>query len=97
MRIARLPAPLVRDQGGVIKDWAVLVDEDGPHPVTWRVHARFAGYLVGRIAALIHDAEALTALEVRLASDGFSREARTLFEDIVRTARIGARVRGSSS
>ncbi|MBU6286934.1 MAG: hypothetical protein ACKO2D_03490 [Chloroflexota bacterium] len=87
MRISRLPAPLIRQQGGVTKDWVVLLDEDRPTPLAWRVHARFAGYLVGRIATLIHDAQALATLEIRLAGEEFSPEARTLFADVLRTAR----------
>ncbi len=87
MRISRLPAPLVRQQGGVTKDWVVLLDEDRPTPLAWRVHARFAGYLIGRVATLIHDPQALATLEARLASKSFSPEARTLFADVLRTAR----------
>ncbi len=88
MRISRLPAPLIRHQGGVTKDWVVLLDEDRPTPLAWRVHARFAGYLIGRIATLIHDAQALATLEIRLAGEDFSPEARTLFADVLRTARV---------
>jgi hypothetical protein len=88
MRISRLPAPLVRQHGGVTKDWVVLLDEDRPTPLAWRVHARFAGYLIGRIATLIHDAQALATLEIRLAGEEFSPEARTLFADVLRTARV---------
>jgi hypothetical protein len=82
-----LPAPLIRHQRGVTKDWIILIDEDRPTPLAWRVHARFAGYLIGRIATLIHDAQALATLEIRLASEEFSPEARTLFADVLRTAR----------
>lgn len=87
MRISRLPAPLVRQQGGVTKDWVVLLDEDQPRPVAWRVHARFAGYLIGRLATLIDDPSALATLENRLDGEHFTMEARTLFSDIIRTAR----------
>lgn len=87
MRITRLPAPLVRTQGGVTKDWVVLLDEGRPVPLAWRVHARFAGYLIGRVATLIHDPQALATLEIRLAGEDFSPEARTLFADVIRTAR----------
>ena len=81
MRISRLPAPLVRQQGGVTKDWVVLLDEDQPRPVAWRVHARFAGYLIGRLATLIDDPSALATLENRLDGEHFT----TLFEPHVGT------------
>jgi hypothetical protein len=87
MRIARLPKSLVRREHGMVKDHVVLLNEDSAEPLAWRVNASFAGYLAGKMAALIESPQAVDDLERRLERGGLMPEARALFEDMVRTAR----------
>ena len=93
MRITRLPASLVRREHGLLKDHVVLLDEDRPQPLAWRVHATFAGYLAGQMAALVESPDAVSRLERRAQSPALTPEARTLFQDMVRTARRRQRER----
>ena len=87
MNIARLPKPLVRREHGMLKDHVVLLDEDGPQPLAWRVNGSFAGYLAGKMAALVTSPEAVARLEARLQDESLTPEARVLLHDMVRTAR----------
>jgi hypothetical protein len=87
MRISRLPKSLVRREHGMVKDHVVLLDEDTPWPVAWRVNASFAGYLAGKMARLVDDPQAVEDLEARLHGDGLMPEAQALFRDMIRTAR----------
>ena len=87
MRITRLPRSLVRREHGMVKDHVVLLDEDRGEPLAWRVSATFAGYLAGKMAALMESPRAVGDLETRLADDRLTPEARVLFRDMIRTAR----------
>jgi hypothetical protein len=87
MHIARLPKPLVRREHGMLKDHVVLLDEEGPEPLAWRVSANFAGYLAGMMAALVVSPAAVARLEARLQNEALMPESRALFQDMVRTAR----------
>ena len=87
MRITRLPESLVRREHGMVKDYVVLLDEDTRHPLAWRVNARFAGYLAGQMARLVESPAAVARLEARIHREVLLPEARTLFSDMVRTAR----------
>ncbi len=93
MRIARLPNALVRREHGMVKDHVVLIDEDRPRPLAWRVTASFAGYLAGQMAALVESPEAVRLLEARLLSGTLTPEAQALFADMVRTAKRRQRER----
>jgi hypothetical protein len=87
MRITRLPRSLVRREHGMVKDHVVLLNEDSATPLAWRVNASFAGYLAGKMAALVNSPEAVSDLERRLGDADLMPEARALFRDMVRTAR----------
>jgi hypothetical protein len=87
MRITRLPQPLVRREHGMVKDHVVLLNEDTRHPLAWRVNGTFAGYLAGKMAALMESPAAVRRLEARLAGERLLPEARLLLDDMVRTAR----------
>lgn len=87
MRITRLPRSLVRREHGMVKDYVVLLEEDTPQPLAWRVNARFAGYLAGQMAALVGSSTAVRCLESRLADERLLPEARVLLGDMARTAR----------
>lgn len=87
MRITRLPRSLVRREHGMVKDHVVLLNEDSASLLAWRVNASFAGYLAGKMAALVNSPEAVRDLERRLADSDLMPEARALFGDMVRTAR----------
>jgi hypothetical protein len=87
MRITRLPRSLVRREHGMVKDHVVLLNEDSATPLAWRVNASFAGYLAGKMAALVNSPEAVCDLERRLDDLDLMPEARALFRDMVRTAR----------
>jgi hypothetical protein len=87
MNIVRLPRPLVRREHGMLKDFVVLLDEDGPRPLAWRVNGTFAGYLAGKMAALVNSPEAVTRLEARLRDESLMPETRLLCRDMARTAR----------
>ena len=93
MRITRLPAALVRREHGMVKDHVVLLDEDRAQPLAWRVNASFAGYLAGQMASLVESPAAVSHLERRLQNPALMPEARTLFRDMVRTARRRQRQR----
>ncbi len=87
MRITRLPHSLVRREHGMVKDFVVLLDEDTPQPLVWRVNARFAGYLAGQMATLVESPVAVRRIEARLAQAHLLPEARLLLGDMARTAR----------
>ena len=87
MNIVRLPKSLVRREHGMVKDHVVLMDEEGAEPLAWRVSGSFAGYLAGKMAALVESPEAVARLEARLAEGALLPESRILFTDMVRTAR----------
>jgi hypothetical protein len=87
MQISRLPAPLVKREHGMLKDHVVVIDEDGVQPLAWRINAAFAGYLAGMMVELIDSPEAVARLEERVTDDSLMPESRTLFQDMVRTAR----------
>ena len=87
MQISRLPRALVRHEHGMLKDHVVVIHEDGVQPLAWRVSASFAGYLAGAMAELLSSPQAVEVLERRAQSDGLMPESRTLFRDMVRTAR----------
>ena len=87
MQISRLPQPLARREHGMLKDHVVVMYEDGPQPLAWRVNAAFAGYLAGMMAELAGSPQAVEGLERRLQSDTLMPETRVLFQDMVRTAR----------
>ena len=87
MRITRLPRSLVRREHGMVKDHVVLLNEDSASPLAWRVNASFAGYLAGKMAALVASPDAVRDLERRLGDANLMPEARALFSDMVRTAR----------
>ncbi len=87
MRIARLPNALVRREHGILKDHVVIIDEDRPTPLAWRVNASFAGYLAGQMATLAESPEAVRLLAARVAAGSLASEARLLFADMVRSAR----------
>src|SRR5918912_3831434 len=65
MRITRLPRSLVRREHGMVKDHVILLNEDSATPLAWRVNASFAGYLAGKMAALVSDPGAVCELERR--------------------------------
>jgi hypothetical protein len=96
MRITRLPKSLVRHEHGIVKDHVVLLDEDTRRPLAWRVNASFAGYLAGKMAALVDSPEALSRLEARLAGGQLQPEARVILHDMARTARQKQTVRTGS-
>lgn len=87
MNITRLPKPLVRREHGMVKDHVVILNEQGEQPLAWRVNGTFAGYLAGKMAALVDSPTAVDQLERRLQDPTLMPEARTLFQDMVRTAR----------
>jgi hypothetical protein len=87
MQIARLPKPLVRRERGMLKDHVVVIDEGVERPLALRVSASFAGYLAGMMAELVESPAAVESLERRLDADGLMPESRTIFRDMVRTAR----------
>lgn len=87
MQISRLPKPLVRHEHGMLKDHVVVMEDEDARRVAWRINASFAGYLAGKMAELVSCPEAVSRLEDRLAQDGLMPESRTLFRDMVRTAR----------
>jgi hypothetical protein len=87
MQISRLPAPLVKREHGMLKDHVVVIDEDGIQPLAWRINATFAGYLAGMMVELIESPEAVERLEARVTDQRLMPESRTLFRDMVRTAR----------
>jgi hypothetical protein len=87
MNIVRLPKSLVRREHGMVKDHVVLLDEDGASPLAWRVSGSFAGYLAGKMAALVESPEAVARLETRIGQGELMPETRILFDDMVRTAR----------
>jgi hypothetical protein len=96
MRITRLPKSLVRQEHGIVKDHVVLLDEDTRRPLAWRVNASFAGYLAGKMAALVDSPEALQRLEARLADGQLLPEARIILQDMARTAKQKQAVRTGS-
>ena len=87
MHISRLPQPLVRREHGMLKDHVIVIDESGPQPLALRCNASFAGYIAGMMAELVQSPAAVSRLEARLTSEGLMPESRTLFRDMVRTAR----------
>ena len=87
MNIVRLPKSLVRREHGMVKDHVVLLDEEGAAPLAWRVNGSFAGYLAGKMAALVESPEAVARLEARIDQGELMPETRILFGDMVRTAR----------
>ena len=87
MQISRLPQPLVKREHGMLKDHVVVINEDGAQPLAWRVNAAFAGYLAGAMAELVESPATVALLEQRLEADRLMPETRTLFRDMVRTAR----------
>lgn len=87
MQISRLPAPLVRREHGMLKDHVVVINEDDGQPLAWRVSASFAGYLAGMMATLVSSPDAVAHLDERANDCTLLPESRTLFHDMVRTAR----------
>ena len=87
MQISRLPQPLVRREHGMLKDHVIVLNESGPQPLALRCNASFAGYIAGMLAELVQSPAAVSRLEARLSSDGLMPESRTIFRDMVRTAR----------
>jgi hypothetical protein len=87
MHIVRLPKSLVRREHGMVKDHVVLLNEDSPTPLAWRVNGSFAGYLAGKMAALVASPEAVSRLEARMGRGELLPETRILVGDMVRTAR----------
>jgi hypothetical protein len=87
MQISRLPEPLVKHEHGMLKDHVVVINEDGVQPLAWRVNASFAGFLAGAMAELVDSPAAIELLERRLGADRLMPESRTLFRDMVKTAR----------
>jgi hypothetical protein len=87
MQISRLPTPLVKREHGMLKDHVVVIDEDGVQPLAWRINASFAGYLAGMMVELFDSPEAVERLEARVTDHSLMPESRTLFKDMVRTAR----------
>jgi hypothetical protein len=87
MQISRLPNPLVRRERGMLKDHVVVLDEGVEHPLALRVTASFAGYLAGMMAELVDSPAAVESLERRLDDARLMPESRTIFRDMVRTAR----------
>ena len=87
MQISRLPAPLVRQEHGMLKDHVVVINEHGVQPLAWRVNAAFAGYLAGAMAELVESPAAVELLERRMHGEALMPETRTLIRDMARTAR----------
>jgi hypothetical protein len=87
MQISRLPQPLVKHEHGMLKDHVVVINEDGAEPLAWRVNASFAGFLAGAMAELVDSPAAIALLERRLEADRLMPESKTLFRDMVKTAR----------
>ena len=87
MQISRLPQPLVKHEHGMLKDHVVVINEDGAEPLAWRVNASFAGFLAGAMAELVDSPAAIVLLERRLEADRLMPESKTLFRDMVKTAR----------
>ena len=87
MQISRLPQPLVRREHGMLKDHVIVIDEGGPQPLALRCNASFAGYMAGMMAELVQSQAAVSRLEARLSAEGLMPESRTIFRDMVRTAR----------
>ncbi|CAA9283146.1 MAG: hypothetical protein AVDCRST_MAG77-4041 [uncultured Chloroflexi bacterium] len=87
MQISRLPKPLVRRELGMLKDHVVVIEEGVEQPLALRVNASFAGYLAGMMAELVESPAAVESLAQRLSDTRLMPEARTIFRDMVCTAR----------
>jgi hypothetical protein len=87
MQISRLPKPLVRRERGMLKDHVVVIDHGVERPLALRVSASFAGYLAGMMAELVESPAAVDSLERRLSDTRLMPESRTIFRDMVWTAR----------
>ena len=87
MQISRLPQPLVRREHGMLKDHVIVIQEAGTQPLALCINASFAGYLAGMMAELVESPQAIATLERRLGNQALMPESRTIFRDMVRTAR----------